>query len=86
MYVLVAIKSFLRLPNLLTVMRFVILVMNKMLNVIFVVTKGLGVILVKCILQTAVLNTERVNVAEDKKFDFNLVIISRGFFLNKILD
>jgi hypothetical protein len=57
-----------------------------MLNVIFVVTKGLGVILVKCILQTAVLNTERVNVAEDKKFDFNLVIISRGFFLNKILD
>jgi hypothetical protein len=54
--------------------------MNKKLNVIFVVTKGLGVILVKCILQTAVLDTERVNVAEDKKFDFNLVIISRGFF------
>lgn len=66
-------------------MRFVIFVMNKMLNVVFVVTKGLGAILVKCILQPAVLITERVNVAEDKKFDFNLVIISRGFFVDKIL-
>jgi hypothetical protein len=54
--------------------------MNKMLNVIFVAVKCLGAILVKCILQTAVLDTERVNVAEDKKFDTDLVIISRGFF------
>ena len=45
-------------------MIFAILVTNKMLNVIFVVDKGLGVTLVKCILQTVVLNTVRVNVVE----------------------
>lgn len=67
-------------------MRFVIFVMNKMLNVVFVVTKGLGAILVKCILQPVVLITVRVNVAEDGKFDTDLVIISRGFFVDKILD
>jgi hypothetical protein len=54
--------------------------MNKMLNVVFVVVKGLGAILVKCILQTVVLITAHVNVVDDGKFDFNLVIISRGFF------
>jgi hypothetical protein len=45
-------------------MKFVISVMNKMPNVVFVVVKGLGAILVKCILQTAVLITAHVNVAK----------------------
>jgi hypothetical protein len=67
-------------------MKFVILVMNKMVNVILVAVKCLGVILVKCILQIVVLNTVHVNVAEAEEFNTDLVIISRGFFVDKILD
>lgn len=64
MYVLNAIKNCHLFLNRLNVMMFVIFVMNKMLNVVFVVVKEVGAILVKYILQAVVSNTERVNVVE----------------------